>query len=94
MIEHLLVFDAQPLPLQNADNILDKATGPNSDKQAVEQAIQAITNMEQALNGAQNLHDAQTQAIQTAIACLSCSIEVFNASALFCKSVTAATVCA
>ncbi|WP_431523207.1 DUF1542 domain-containing protein [Staphylococcus warneri] len=51
--------------LQNADNILDKATGPNSDKQAVEQAIQAITNMEQALNGAQNLHDAQTQAIQS-----------------------------
>lgn len=51
--------------LQNADNILDKATGPNSDKQAVEQAIQAITNTEQALNGAQNLHDAQTQAIQS-----------------------------
>ena len=27
--------------------------------------MQAITNTEQALNGAQNLHDAQTQAIQS-----------------------------
>ncbi|MEJ7250355.1 FIVAR domain-containing protein, partial [Staphylococcus epidermidis] len=48
--------------LQNADDILAKTTGPNSDQQAVEQAMQAVTNAAHELNGAQNLHDAQSQA--------------------------------
>ncbi|WP_256075521.1 hypothetical protein, partial [Staphylococcus aureus] len=47
----------------NAETILNKQTGPNTAKTAVEQALNNVNSAKHALNGTQNLNNAKQAAI-------------------------------
>ncbi|HDC8571753.1 TPA: hyperosmolarity resistance protein Ebh, partial [Staphylococcus aureus] len=49
--------------VSNAETILNKQTGPNTAKTAVEQALNNVNSAKQALNGTQNLNNAKQAAI-------------------------------
>lgn len=49
--------------VSNAETILNKQTGPNTEKTAVEQALNNVNSAKHALNGTQNLNNAKQAAI-------------------------------
>ena len=49
--------------VSNAETILNKQTGPNTAKTAVEQALNNVNSAKHALNGTQNLNNANQAAI-------------------------------
>ncbi len=73
-----------------AETILNKQTGPNTAKTAVEQALNNVNNAKHALNGTQNLNNAKQAAVDRALQQVTSTKDALNGDAKLAEAKAAA----